>query len=57
MSSCVVPSIESIITGAIDFEGSSINFIGNVSFEGNHAVATVGKGQLEDYLQAIQGVV
>ena len=47
MSSCVVPS----------FEGSSINFIGNVSFEGNHAVTTGGKGQFEDCLQAIQGVV
>ena len=48
MSSLGVPSIEPASTGAIGSDGSNINFIGNISFEGNHAVTAGGKRKFED---------
>ena len=38
-----LPLIESITAGAISFEDSEVNFIGNFSFEGNHANDSGGK--------------
>ena len=55
MIACVVPLNESITTGAVHFDGSESNFVGNVSFEGNHANASGGKGGLEDSFPAIPG--
>ena len=44
MKSCLVPLLGSFTTtGGIIFFGSEGNFIGNVSFEGNHAVENGGK--------------
>ena len=54
--SCLVPLIELITTGAIVADSSSeLNFIGNVSFEGNYAFDNGGKGKFGDYLSAILG--
>ena len=55
MSSCLVPLNEYFTSGAITLEDSEVNFIGNVSFEGNHAVARGGKGKFEDALSAVRG--
>ena len=55
MIACVVPLNESITTGAVDVDGSKLNFIGNVSFEGNHAINNGGKGKFEDAFPAIRG--
>ena len=55
--SCVVPLIGSYTTGAINLDSSKLNVIGNVSFEGNHADATGGKGKFEDAFPAIRGEV
>ena len=38
-----LPLFESITAGAISFEDSEVNFIGNFSFEGNHANDRGGK--------------
>ena len=38
-----LPLIESITTGAISFQDSEVNFVGNFSFEGNHANDSGGK--------------
>ena len=51
--SCLVPLTKLITAGAIDAEGSELNFIGNVSFESNHAFDDGGKGKFEDYISAI----
>ena len=55
MIACVVPLNESITTGAVNFDGSKLNFIGNVSFEGNHANASGGTGQFEDSVNQVLG--
>ena len=55
MCSCVVPLIGYYTTGAINLDGSELNFIGNVSFEGSHANASGGKGKIEDAFSAIRG--
>ena len=54
MISCVVPLIDCVTTGAIIFGGSEGNFVGNVSFEGNHANASGGKGELKTLFQQYQ---
>ena len=51
MKSCLVTLIETFTTGGIIFFRSEGYFIGNVSFEGNHAVENGGKGRLETLIQ------
>ena len=34
---------------------SKVNFIGSVSFEGNHAIINGGEGKFEDVLLSIRG--
>ena len=51
MSSCLVTLLGSITIGAINLDGSKVNFIGNVSLEGNHANASGGKGKFKDTQQ------
>ena len=53
MISCSVPLIESFTTGAMMLFDSKVNFIGNVSFEGNQAVYG-GKEKFEDALPPIR---
>ena len=53
--SCLVPLIELITTGAIVADSSELNFIGNVSFEGNYAFDNGGKGKFGDYISAVLG--
>ena len=55
MISCLVTFIESIWTGAMRFFYSKVNFIGSVSFEGNHANVSGGKGKFEEALSSIRG--
>ena len=55
MICCLVNVIESIWTGAMFFFDSEVNFIGSVSFEGNHANKSGGEGKIEDALLSIRG--
>ena len=52
----LVPLIGYITTtGAISSDGSELNFIGNISFEGNNANTSGGKGNIEDAFPARRG--
>ena len=56
MKSCWdVPVTHYFATGAVIFYDSEVNFIGTVSFEGNHANTSGGKGKFQDALSAIRG--
>ena len=44
-----------LTAGAMIFVDSEGNFIGNTSFEDNHAYIGGGKGKLEDAISAIRG--
>ena len=55
MISCLALLNEISTTGAINFGDSEGNFVGNVSFEGNHANAGGGKRKFEDAFPAIRG--
>ena len=45
----------SLAIGAININGGDVTFIGNVSFDGNHANTSGGKGKFEESLSAIRG--
>ena len=50
------PTNESFLLGTLFSLVSEVNFIGNVSFDGNNAIVNGGKGTFEDSHSAIREV-
>ena len=56
LKGCVKAATVFFTTGAMGITNNSqVNFIGDVSFQGNHASDSGGKGNFEDALSAIRG--
>ena len=56
MISCSERLFESLTTGTMLFHDSKkVNFIGSVSFEGNHAKRNGGKIKFKDALSSMRG--